>query len=79
MSFGTVIVAIVAMLVIAQLLRERRSASRDDATAGMEAAREEQLEAEIEELRERIKVLERIAYEDTRRVGLADEIERLRD
>lgn len=79
MSFGTVIVAIVAILVIAQLLRERRVATRDDRAQGTGALREEQLEGEIEDLRERIKVLERIACDDRQRLGLADEIERLRD
>jgi uncharacterized protein YlxW (UPF0749 family) len=46
---------------------------------GRESAREKELQREVEDLRERIKVLERIATEggDTRR--LADEIEKLRD
>ena len=44
-----------------------------------ESPREKELEHEVEELRERIKVLERIATDggDTKR--LADEIEKLRD
>lgn len=84
MSFWTAIVCIVAIVFITQMLRERRGAGvarhpDEEASAVFDARRERQLESEIAELKERIRVLERIAYDDSRRDGLADEIERLRD
>lgn len=81
MSFWTAIVAIVAIIVISQVFRERRqarSADRDSARV-VDDARERELESEVTDLKERIKVLERIAYDDRKRVGLADEIDSLRD
>lgn len=84
MSFWTAIVCIVAIVFITQMLRERRNAglghpSDEDGNAMFDPRRESQLEGEIAELKERIKVLERIAYDDSKRIGLADEIESLRD
>lgn len=84
MSFWTAIVTIVAIVFFAQMMRERREARHarhaDKGPAHIvDNAREERLEAEIAELKDRIKVLERIAFDDRQRLGLADEIERLRD
>jgi hypothetical protein len=47
--------------------------------AGRDQAREEELQREIENLRERVKVLERIATDDGEARRLAEEIDRLRD
>jgi hypothetical protein len=44
-----------------------------------DSAREKELEREVEELRERIKVLERIATDGRDTRLLSDEIEKLRD
>jgi len=41
--------------------------------------REQELEGEVEQLRERIKVLERIATEDREAARLSSEIDKLRD
>lgn len=86
MSFWTAIVAIVAIVFFTQMVRERREARlgrRDDEGEAMQRTeRERQLADEVAELKDRIKVLERIAYDDRKRVGaasLADEIESLRD
>ncbi|RVQ64872.1 hypothetical protein EKN06_14860 [Croceicoccus ponticola] len=84
MSFWTAIVLIVAIVFVTQFLREKRNAtsghtSGADRDPALHAAREQQLEGEIADLKERIKVLERIAYDDRKRLGLADEIESLRD
>jgi len=87
MSFWTAIVTIVAIVFFTQMIRERREARlarrpEDEGVAALRAERERQMEGEIAELKERIKVLERIAYDDRKRVGaasLADEIESLRD
>ncbi len=43
------------------------------------SAREAELQREVEDLRERVKVLERIATDDRGSRMLADEIEKLRD
>ncbi|WP_066560422.1 hypothetical protein [Croceicoccus bisphenolivorans] len=84
MSFWTAIVLIVAIVFATQFFRERRNAtlghaSDEDGNPVGSHLRERELEAEIAELKERIKVLERIAYDDRKRLGLADEIESLRD
>ena len=46
---------------------------------GDKSAREGELERELADLRERVKVLERIATDDRETLGLAREIEQLRD
>ncbi|MDR7103768.1 hypothetical protein [Croceicoccus sp. BE223] len=86
MSFWTAIVTIVAIVFFTQMVRERRDSRLarrdDDGEATRRTERERQLADEVAELKERIKVLERIAYDDRKRVGaasLADEIESLRD
>lgn len=48
-------------------------------TRPLETGREAELQREVEELRERIHVLERIATEDTEAKRLSAEIENLRD
>lgn len=85
MSFWTAMVIIVAIAAFANLRmakyrhlgrgRPDQSAPRlPDATA-----RESELQREVEELRERVKVLERIATEDRHTRAIAAEIESLRD
>lgn len=86
MSLWTAIVVIVAIVVIGQAIRSRHNSAAgfgtdDDGNPVPRAdtGRERELEHEVSELKERIKVLERIAYDDRKRLGLADEIESLRD
>ena len=90
MSMWTAIVIIVAVVAISRVMRERRLAHRDyredyrpDSADFETRARDASLEREIEDLRERIKVLERIATDgnsldarETRRIS--EEIEALR-
>ena len=87
MSFWTAIVAIVAIATIAAVMRERyRAMGRIE--RGRQQESEDRISAaekrEVEELRERIKVLERIATDgnspsaqETKRISA--EIEALRD
>lgn len=80
MSFWTAIV-VAAIAAVYSLKRHRDylrygARHRDDAAA---SPREAELEHEIAELRERVKVLERIATDDRSARAIADEIESLRD
>lgn len=77
MSFGTAIVALFAIACITWLRVQKYRAlgsGRPDRTA-----REHELEREVEEMRKRIAVLERIATDERRGQDLAREIESLRD
>lgn len=89
MSGGVVAIVIVAIVtsMIVRLVRiwvgddrrsriERRGAA---ASAALPSPREQELQREVEDLRERIHVLERIATDGRRPQALADEIERLRE
>lgn len=78
MSFGTVIVVLFAIAAVTWLRaqKHRHGAAPD----GYVSSREPELEREVQQLRQRIAVLERIAIEE--RGGgdrLAREIEALRD
>lgn len=85
MSFGSTLVAIVAILAVVwlrnqKLRREGWPPEERGAQASHLAEREAytgELEREVIELRKRIEVLERIATDDNRR--LSHEIEKLRD
>ena len=84
MSFWTAIVIIVALGVFADILKTRHRAqagiTRDWKGGEVVAAGNDRaLEREVAELRERVKVLERIATEDRDTKLLSAEIERLRD
>lgn len=86
MSFWSAIVVIVLIIAVTQMMRARHNASAGFATDkdGQPVARqgggeEEQLRAEIAELKERVRVLERIATDERQKLGLAEEIELLRD
>ena len=90
MTWATAIVLIVLISAIAGVMRSR-SRTRHDGTHGGDASgrqsvssREHELQREVVDLRERIKVLERIATDANSTEGresraIAEEIERLRD
>ena len=79
MSFWSAIVLIVLITAVAGIFRNRRSGEGRGTPSEMQdrSARERELEHEVEALRERVKVLERIATDPARRT--AEEIEKLRD
>ena len=84
MSFWTAIVVIVLIVSITQVMKSKHNARAGYATddAGNPVGnpqRELELKREVEELRERIKVLERIATEDRETNRLSAEIESLRE
>ena len=90
MSFWTAIIILAAIGAIYSLKRNRDRAHLGESHQGwhsdtqLPSARESELEREIEELRERVKVLERIATDANSREArgaraIADEIEGLRD
>lgn len=90
MSFWTAIVIIVAIVALAEVLKAKHRAQNGitkdwlgnelpgDQGHHPPAIRDE-LQREVEELRERVKVLERIATEDRETKRLSAEIESLRD
>ncbi len=82
MSFWTAIVLIVLISAIAGVMRSRSGKDNairhvHDDPQQVSSVREKELENEVESLRERVKVLERIATDPSRRT--AEEIEKLRD
>ena len=87
MSFGSTLVAIVAIVAVYLLrqqklrregyLPDNRPDSRDVGALRRDDDYTRGLEREVVELRKRVEVLERIATDDTRR--LSAEIEQLRD
>ena len=89
MSWTTAIVLIVLISVIGNAMRSRHHGSRrlrraQEEGVHLPSPREKELEREVDDLRERIQVLERIATDgnsidarETRRI--AEEIESLRD
>lgn len=90
MSGGVVAIVIVA-IVTSMIVRLARIWVSDDraarrarrawpaGTPALPSPREQELQREVEDLRERIHVLERIATDGRRPQALADEIDRLRD
>ncbi len=83
MGFWGAIVLIVLIGCITSVLTERYKAQRAWAERGADAPppgrRAEEIEQEVLALKQRVAVLERIATDDRKRIGLADEIEQLRD
>lgn len=84
MTVWTAIVIIAAIIALAEVIKSRHRAengiTRDGAGNEKPIARADaELKREVLELRERIKVLERIATEDRETKRLSAEIERLRD
>ena len=85
MSFWTAIVVIVAIIAVAEVLKAKHRARHGITTDVMGNEKpiapptNPALEREVEELRERVKVLERIATEDRETKRLSAEIESLRE
>lgn len=77
MSMWSAIVLIVLIVALGQYLRQRSERAGHLPDRHERSPREAELEREIEQLRERVKVLERIATDPARRT--AEEIEKLRD
>ncbi len=77
MSFWSAIVLIVLITAVAGIFRNRSTSEDRLPESEATSARERELESEVEQLRERVKVLERIATDPARRT--AEEIEKLRD
>jgi uncharacterized coiled-coil DUF342 family protein len=84
MPVEVAIVLIVAIIAFSRIFRERyRAQHRDrlDAPQSFQAlptTADPALEREVQDLRKRLEVLERIATEDRKTRELSDEIERLR-
>lgn len=78
MGFGETITALFIIAAIVWL-RSQKYKSRGGSTAGPIESREPELEQEIEDLRKRIAVLERIATDDRQETDLKRQIEALRD
>ena len=80
MSFWTAVVLIVLIGSIASVFRSRASTSARSSQQNDRQALEDKQEAqrEIEELRERVKVLERITVDGREARAIADEIDSLR-
>lgn len=85
MSFWTAIVVICAIIAVAEVFKAKHRAqngiTHDPATGEDKLLKQNEaaLQREMEELRERVKVLERIATEDRETKRLSAEIESLRD
>lgn len=85
MSFWTAVVIMSAIWAVAGVInakhRARHGITMDHATGNerLVAEADPALKREVEELRERVKVLERIATEDRETKRLSAEIESLRD
>lgn len=85
MTFWTAVVVIVAIIALAEVLKTKHRTRHGITTDHMGNEKpiapptDPALEREVQELRERIKVLERIATEDTEMKRLSSEIESLRD
>ena len=85
MSFWTAIVVIVAIIAVAEVLKAKHRARHGITTDVMGNEKpiappaNPALEREVEELRERVKVLERVATEDRETKRLSAEIESLRE
>lgn len=78
MSFGTAIVAIIAIIAFAAM-RIARYNSQQNHQPPVDDRLLRERDEEIAQLRERIQVLERIVTEDRETRAIADEIESLRD
>lgn len=87
MSFWTAIVVIVAIWGFVQIVTSRRGHrswkrhghGHDDRDVIAASPPDPETRREIEELRERVKVLEQITVDGREAKAIADEIERLRD
>ncbi|WP_313435759.1 hypothetical protein [Novosphingobium sp.] len=79
MSFWTAVVVIFAIASITWLRAQKLRGEKPGFRLEGHGEREHELEGEIENLRKRIAVLERIATDERREKDLAREIEALRD
>lgn len=81
MSFGSALVAIVAIIAFAclRIAKYRALGHGGDPSPPRVAHREAELEREVLDLRKRLAVLERIATDDRQSNAIAKEIESLRD
>lgn len=85
MNWAFAVVLIVALVCVAEVLKAKYRARHGITTDAMGNEKplapptSPALEREVEELRERVKVLERIATEDTETKRLSAEIESLRE
>lgn len=80
MSFWTAAVIIVAIWAVVQIFRPRHRLPPDKhGGQSLPERRDPQTESELEDLRERIKVLEKITVDGREARAIADEIEALRD
>jgi len=82
--FEYLIVIVVAILIYSAWLTKHLNTNKPRADDGTErsvtgSGREAELESEVEELRERLHVLERITVDGRETHLLSDEIEKLRD
>ena len=84
MGLWTALVLIVGLVIMGSVMRARYNAMGGFGTDQQgnpvgDPRREAELETEVRELRERVKVLERIATEDREARRLSTEIDKLRD
>ncbi|KPH67369.1 MULTISPECIES: hypothetical protein [Novosphingobium] len=79
MSFWTAVVVIFAIASITWLRAQKLRGEKPGFRLDDHSEREHELESEVENLRKRIAVLERIATDDRRERDLAREIDALRD
>jgi hypothetical protein len=84
MNFWTALVIMCALIAFTEIVKSRHRAQAGitvDHKGGEQFIKREdaELKREVEQLRERIKVLERIATEDRETTRLSAEIERLRE
>lgn len=79
MSFGATLVAIVAILAWASLRHRRYQGHSGEGMTIADPAETAALTREVAALRARVEVLERILTDNRETVGLAREIESLRD
>ena len=84
MTFWTAVVIIVAIIAVSEVIKSRHR-YKNGVTLDWKGGEQQPekndpaLQREVEELRERIKVLERIATEGGETKRLAEEIDKLRD
>lgn len=83
MSFWTAVVSIVAITAFANIRMAKyraqgRHGDHAEPTRALSGQRETELQREVEDLRERVRVLERIATDGRSTAALANEIESLR-
>lgn len=79
MSFWTAVVVLFAIACVTWLKAQRYRALGNRQTDEGPSARETELEQQVEQMRKRVAVLERIAIDERRGTDLAREIEALRE